>query len=43
VEIMEKCVEMHVPSVVDAELGRTWGEAALPIEEDSLWSDPADE
>ena len=43
VEIMEKCVEMYVPSVVDAELGRTWGEAALPIEEDSLWSDTADE
>jgi DNA polymerase I-like protein with 3'-5' exonuclease and polymerase domains len=43
VEIMEKCVEMYVPSVVDAELGRTWGEAALPIEEDSLWLDPANE
>ena len=43
VEIMENCVEMCVPSVVDAELGRTWGEAALPIEEGSLWSDTVDE
>jgi len=26
-EIMETCVELAVPSVVDAEFGPTWGEA----------------
>lgn len=32
-EIMEKCVELQVPSVVDAEIGPSWGEAKLSIEE----------
>jgi DNA polymerase I-like protein with 3'-5' exonuclease and polymerase domains len=31
VEIMENCVEMEIPSVVDAELGPSWGEAKLSI------------
>lgn len=31
-EIMENCVEMSIPSVVDAELGPSWGEASEKIE-----------
>ena len=27
-EIMETCVKLEVPSVVDAEFGPNWGEAA---------------
>ena len=32
-EVMETCVEMNVPSVVDAELGPNWGQAKQTIEE----------
>ena len=31
VEIMENCVQMEIPSVVDAEIGPSWGEAKLTI------------
>ena len=27
IEIMEDCVKLEVPSIVDAELGHSWGEA----------------
>lgn len=33
VEIMESCVQMEIPSVVDAELGPSWGEAKLSIKD----------
>ncbi len=32
-EIMETCVDLEVPSVVDAEFGKNWGEAKKPLEE----------
>lgn len=32
-EIMQNCVELHVPSVVDAELGPSWGEATMSLED----------
>jgi DNA polymerase I-like protein with 3'-5' exonuclease and polymerase domains len=28
VEIMENCVQLEVPSIVDAAYGATWGEAS---------------
>ena len=31
VEIMQNCVELEVPSVVDAELGPNWGEAKIAL------------
>jgi len=31
-EIMENCVQLEIPSVVDAELGRSWGEATDKME-----------
>jgi DNA polymerase I-like protein with 3'-5' exonuclease and polymerase domains len=33
VQIMETCVELEIPSVVDAELGPSWGEAKKSISE----------
>jgi DNA polymerase I-like protein with 3'-5' exonuclease and polymerase domains len=33
VQIMETCVELEIPSVVDAELGPSWGEAKKTINE----------
>lgn len=33
VEIMENCVQLEIPSVVDAELGPSWGEATQPLED----------
>lgn len=33
VEIMEGCVDLEIPSVVDAEIGPSWGEAKASIEE----------
>ena len=36
-EIMETCVELKVPSVVDAEVGTNWGEAKQPFEEYKKW------
>lgn len=36
-EIMENCVQMEVPSVVDAEFGPTWGEAKTSFS-DKPWS-----
>jgi DNA polymerase I-like protein with 3'-5' exonuclease and polymerase domains len=38
-EIMQNCVELHVPSVVDAELGPSWGEATLSL--DDAFKDPS--
>jgi len=38
-EIMQNCVELHVPSIVDAELGPSWGEATLSL--DDAFEDPA--
>ena len=35
-EIMETCVKLEVPSVVDAEFGPNWGEAKQPLTE-NLW------
>jgi|TARA_R110002020_G_scaffold196906_2_gene397885 DNA polymerase I-like protein with 3'-5' exonuclease and polymerase domains len=32
-EIMENCVQLEVPNVVDAELGKTWGEATTSYKE----------
>lgn len=32
-EIMETCVELEIPSVVDAEIGPSWGEAKASVEE----------
>lgn len=32
-EIMETCVELEVPSVVDAEIGPSWGEAKKTVED----------
>jgi len=32
-EIMENCVELEIPSVVDAEIGPSWGEAKASVEE----------
>jgi DNA polymerase I-like protein with 3'-5' exonuclease and polymerase domains len=32
-EIMQNCVELRVPSVVDAELGPSWGEATKGLDE----------
>lgn len=32
-KLMEECVELEVPSVVDVEIGRSWGEAELPDED----------
>ena len=32
-EIMETCVDLEVPSVVDAEFGKSWGEAKKPLAE----------
>ena len=32
VEIMENCVTLEVPSIVDAEIGETWGAANMPID-----------
>jgi DNA polymerase I-like protein with 3'-5' exonuclease and polymerase domains len=32
VEIMENCVTLEVPSIVDAEIGETWGAANTPID-----------
>ena len=31
-EIMENCVQLEIPSVVDAELGPSWGEATDKME-----------
>ena len=31
--IMQNCVELRVPSVVDAELGPSWGEATKSLDE----------
>ena len=31
-EIMENCVQLEIPSVVDAELGPSWGEATNKME-----------
>ena len=31
-EIMQNCVQLEVPSVVDAEIGPSWGEAKLTID-----------
>jgi hypothetical protein len=36
VEIMETCVKLEVPSVVDAEFGKSWGYATKKI--DDAWS-----
>jgi DNA polymerase I-like protein with 3'-5' exonuclease and polymerase domains len=33
VEIMQDCVQLEVPSVVDAEIGDNWGEAVKQISE----------
>jgi DNA polymerase I-like protein with 3'-5' exonuclease and polymerase domains len=38
-EIMQNCVELHVPSVVDAELGPSWGEATRSLDE--AFEDPS--
>ena len=38
-EIMQNCVELHVPSIVDAELGPSWGEATLSLDE--AFEDPS--
>jgi DNA polymerase I-like protein with 3'-5' exonuclease and polymerase domains len=38
-EIMQNCVELHVPSIVDAELGPSWGEATLSL--DQAFEDPS--
>ena len=35
-EIMQDCVKLEVPSVVDAEIGKNWGEAIL-APEDVSW------
>jgi len=32
-EIMENCVQLRVPSVVDAELGPSWGMATTKMED----------
>jgi DNA polymerase I-like protein with 3'-5' exonuclease and polymerase domains len=32
-DVMQNCVELAVPSVVDAELGPSWGEAKLSLDE----------
>ena len=32
-DVMQNCVELNVPSVVDAELGPSWGEAKLSLDE----------
>jgi hypothetical protein len=32
-EIMQNCVELNVPSIVDAELGPSWGEASKGLDE----------
>jgi DNA polymerase I-like protein with 3'-5' exonuclease and polymerase domains len=32
-DVMQNCVELGVPSVVDAELGPSWGEAKLSLDE----------
>ena len=32
-EIMENCVQLEVPNIVDAELGKTWGEATTSYKE----------
>jgi DNA polymerase I-like protein with 3'-5' exonuclease and polymerase domains len=32
-EIMENCVQLRVPSIVDAELGPSWGTATTKMEE----------
>jgi DNA polymerase I-like protein with 3'-5' exonuclease and polymerase domains len=37
VEIMEECVQLEVPSVVDAELGPNWGEAKQTLS-DKPWT-----
>ena len=33
---MQECVKLEVPSVVDAEIGKNWGEALL-APEDVSW------
>ena len=30
---MENCVQLEVPNIVDAELGKTWGEATTSYKE----------
>lgn len=37
IEIMQNCVDLSVPSVVDVELGPSWGEATHSLGEDGLW------
>jgi DNA polymerase I-like protein with 3'-5' exonuclease and polymerase domains len=32
-EVMQNCVSLAVPSVVDAELGPSWGEATKSLDE----------
>ena len=36
VEIMENCVDLAVPSKVDAEIGETWGTAV--VDHNKYWS-----
>ena len=36
VEIMETCVDLDVPSKVDAEIGDTWGTAT--VDHNKFWS-----
>lgn len=37
IEIMEHCVSLEVPSIVDAELGPNWGEATQTLENKELF------
>ena len=39
IKIMENCVDLEVPSIVDAEFGGNWGEAKKELTED-LWKKP---